>query len=233
MNTIGCLYLLLLAVCLFGLFPFVKKIILNYLRKKRYLQILKDLDLLFRHTNPFLISKQHRYKTKAPLEDLHYGEINFCALLDLMDIIKPQHQNLFYDLGSGSGKSAFAVKLRYPSLDVKGIELIPQLHEIAEQKLHEYLDKHGHNKDSFGLRFICDNLLNQNFSDGDIIFINATAYSRDTWTQILHKLIQLKRGAKIIITSKTLPAPTFIKRYQGMELMSWGFTSTYIYEKII
>lgn len=233
MSTADILYIFALFISLLMFFPIVKKIFLNWRRKKKYTQILKTLNALFADVNPFQISKEARQHIKVPTSDLHYGEIDTCALLDLMDIVKPSGQGLFYDLGSGSGKTALAVKLKHPTLVVKGIELVPALHAIAEQKLFEYLEKETLDAKRFGLSFICDNLLNQNFSDADIIFINATAYSANTWEQILYKLVQLKRGAKIIITSKTLPSPTFTKTYQGMELMSWGLTSTYIYEKII
>lgn len=233
MNTTDIFYILVLIISLLIFFPFIRKIYLSWWRKKKYNQILQTLNFLFADINVFEISKTAREKIKAPSDDLYYGEIDTCALLDLMDIIKPAREDRFYDLGSGSGRASLAVKLKHPTLLVKGIELVPDLHAIAQQKLLTYLDKQALDAKQFGLSFICDNLLNQNFSDADIIFINATAYSLGTWEQILYKLVQLKRGAKIIITSKTLPSPTFVKKYQGMELMSWGLTSTYIYEKMI
>ena len=104
---------------------------------------------------------------------------------------------------------------------VKGIEILPELHALAKEK-----------SQAFDLTLICDNLLNQSIVDANIVFINATGYDNPTWENILAKLLTLKPKTRIIITSKKLPEPTFISRYQGMEKMSWGLTSTYIYEKI-
>lgn len=228
------LLLCLIFLCLLlTFFPLLKKAYYNYQRKKEYTQILNEVVTLFETVNPFQISKDARKEIADPPPDLVYGEIGICTLLDLLTIIQPKPDALYYDLGSGAGKSALAVKLRYPSMRVKGIELLAALHAVSEQKLLQYLQQHKLPQESFGLNFICDNILNQDFTDADIIFINATAISHTTWEQILYKLIQLKPGAKIITTSKRLPAPTFVKKYQGMELMSWGLTSTYIYEKII
>ncbi len=225
--------LFLLLVSLLILIPLVKTFYLNYSRKRKYQQIVNELNVLFQDVNPFDISNEARKKIEEPPSDLHYGEIDLCALLDLIALIQPHPSAVFYDLGSGSGKSALAVKLRYPAFKVIGIELIESLHQVAQQKHQQYLTNHSVPSDQFEVSFINDNLLNQHFADADIIFINATAYSSATWEQILYKLVQLKRGAKVIITSKKLPFPAFNKHYQGMELMSWGLTSTYIYEKVL
>ncbi|MBI2791061.1 MAG: hypothetical protein HYX61_03800 [Gammaproteobacteria bacterium] len=231
--TLPTIYFILLLVCFIALIPFVKKILRNFHRKRKYTAILKEINLLFQEIDAFKVAKDARIKYEKSLTDLYYGEIDICALLDLLDIASPPQQCVFYDLGSGCGKSAFAVKLNYPHLKVHGIELIEELHDIANQKLHQYLDKNGLAHHDFGLEFIQANILNHNFTHADIIFINATAFSPGTWQQILYKLMQMKCGTKIIITSKTLPSPAFVIRYQAMELMSWGFTSTYIYEKVI
>jgi hypothetical protein len=223
--------ILVMGLCIV-LYPIVKKISYRILRKRRYAEIIKELDALFLSINAFQLSQAVR-QDKMLESDFIYGEIDTCALLDLLDIIDPHPECVFYDLGSGVGKSSLAVKLRHPKMLVKGIELIHPLHVIAELKLKEYLDKKDLTHLEFGLHFICDNILNQNISDGDIIFINATAYSQSTWNQILYKLIHLKPGAMVIVTSKLLPTPAFTKKYQGMELMSWGLTSTYIFEKVL
>ncbi len=224
--------LFLLLVGLLILIPLVKKIFLDYSRKRKYQKIINELNTLFHDTNPFEVAQEARKKIEKPSPDLHYGEIDICALLDLISHIQPHPKAVYYDLGSGSGKSTMAVKLRYPSFKVIGIELIESLHLLAMQKHQQYLAKHNIPLNHFDVCFINDNLLNQQFTDADIIFINATAYTSATWQEILYKLVQLKRGARVIITSKTLPFPAFNKHYQGMELMSWGLTSTYIYEKM-
>lgn len=217
----------------FILFPLLKKSYLKYQRKKQYRHIINEIDGLFSDINPYLLSQNSRPFVDVPASDLVYGEIDLVSLLDLLAIIRPTPNALFYDLGSGCGKPAIAVKLRYPTLKVKGIELLSALYDVSIMKLKEYHDKHALTQKEFDVTFICDNIVNQPFADADIIFINSTAFSPHIWEQILYKLVQLKVGAKIIITSKQLPAPTFKKHYEGMKLMSWGFTSTYIYEKIV
>ncbi len=189
----------------------------SFVRNRKYRQILTAVHTCFQDVDAFSISKNARSNSVS--EDLYYGEVNLCALLDLMALVKPKPQEVFYDLGAGCGKTMMAVKLKYPFLQVKGIELIEDLYTIAVQKL------------PLDFTLICGDYLNQNFLDADILFINATGFSCATWDKLVTTLMQLKSGTRIILTSKTLPCPPFVKKTQGLERMSWGYASTTIYEK--
>lgn len=203
----------------------------QYLRKRKYRKILTEIDALYADINPFHLVKSANLASHNP-DDFHYGEINLCAILDLLAIVRPQANDIFYDLGSGDGKVAFATKLGYPTLKVKGVELLPELFNVSNKILSDYLAQYSLRYEDFDVKFINDNFLSYPFiDDATIIFINATSYLGETWEQILLKLLTLKSKTKVIISSKVLPESHFIKHYQGMEHMSWGLTSTYIYEK--
>jgi hypothetical protein len=224
---------LVLLFFLVALGPFARQFLRAFYRKKKYTHILSVLQDLYQDINPYEISKNASLRAKDNSPDLLYGEIDPCALLDMLDIIKPAPKDIFYDLGSGAGKSALAVKMRYPELEVLGFEIIEELHQVSMNKRDQFLHQYGQKIDPSELEFIHANILDHHFCQADIIFINAVAYSAGTWRQILYKFLQAKSGVKIIVTSKTLPTPAFHKLYQGMELMSWGRNSTYIYEKVI
>ena len=54
--------------------------------------------------------------------------------IPLLEYIKPQPGDIFYDLGCGAGKPLLAASLAYPDLKVcKGIELLKGLSYIAEE----------------------------------------------------------------------------------------------------
>ena len=210
------------------LIPIFKLLWLNQRRKTKYHAILKKLHTLYADTNTYEVAKQANRENSVSTEFV-YGEIDPIALLDLLAKIHP-HQGVCYDLGSGDGKTLLAIKLCYPQLNVIGIEKIPQLHALAKNKYQAYLEQHKLNERDFSLTHHQQDILNFPFIYADILFINATAFEAN-WPQILIQLHQLKKGAKIILTTKTLPLDAFTKLYQGMEQMSWGLTSTYIYEK--
>lgn len=223
------LILILLLIGILMLIPIIKSWWQQYERKKAYRQILDTLHLLYQNTNPYEVIKNSKLN-QTPNTEHVYGEIETVALLDLMAKVCPKNNELCYDLGSGAGKTLLAIKIRYPKLQVKGLEQSQALINLAKEKYYQYLEQKGTLEVDFEISHISQNFVDYPFWDADILFINATAFQA-TWPQILGKLLLLKPGARVIITSKTLPDDTFTQVYQGMEQMSWGPTSTYIYQK--
>ncbi len=221
------IYFLLLLFALGMLAPLFIRLWRFYDRKRVYGKIIKALADLYRDTDTFNIAKEANKQAKT---EYLYGEIDTVTLLDLLAKINIKPQQTFYDLGSGAGKTLIAVKLRYPKLRVIGIELVSALHRLAQDKYAQYLKEQDKSLPSFDVVHLQSNYLEYNFNNADIIFVNATAIS-ESWHLLLEKFKQLKPKTFIIITSKTLPTNLFIKHYEGMEQMSWGLTSTYIYEK--
>lgn len=211
----------LLAVLLFASYKLLKPRFLVWQRKYRYYRFINKIDRLFQHHNAFLIAKE----ASEGLNDSSYiyGEVTVSTLLDLLAMLSPNVNDVFYDLGSGIGKTLLVVKWRYPEVNVKGIEKLAALHAVAEQIAQK--------QTSHPITPICADFLEWDFTDATIVFINATAFSVPLWNALLEKLWMLKPQTKIIVTSKTLPENGFIERYAGMEQMSWGLCSTYIYEK--
>lgn len=224
------LFLLLIGLLFILFAPWLKKRFHEWQRHRKYSAIIQQIHALYQDTDPYLLSLQTR-KQDSSLPNGAYGEISLCALLDLLKEIDFSPNDIFYDLGSGIGKTLLAVKLCYPTLNVQGIEIIPSLHHAALEKYQEFLTEKKSKAEDFAIKHHLDNFLEYNFSDANIIFINATGYTTVEIEALLPKLLNLAPSTKIIVTSKTLPAPAFEKTYQGMEKMSWGLTSTYIYEK--
>lgn len=218
----------LLFICLLGLLAFLP--LKKTIQRKKQRRVLQTVQQLFADTDPFSLAKQAR-EHLAGRDDLIYGEMLLNTWLELLTQLSLQPNQVFYDLGSGCGKIAIATKLRYPTLTVKGIEILSDLHHLAKQKWQQHC-RLNHLTSNSQIQFIAGDFLECAFQDADIIFLNATAFSDTTWQQILVKLKSLKSGTQIVITTKLLPEAYFAKKYQGMELMSWGYASTYIYEKI-
>ncbi|HRE32268.1 MAG TPA: hypothetical protein PLD88_09875 [Candidatus Berkiella sp.] len=213
--------ILLTTLFLLGCYKLLRPFILEQLRRYHYRKILQRIAILYQSHNPYLIAQAA--KTEHSDENLTYGEIELCAFLDLLAQINPTQQDILYDLGSGAGKAVIAAKLRYPALTVKGIERLEPLCRLAQVVTPPDITK---------TYYINNDFLEIDFSEATILFINATGFSQTLWEPLVSKLLQLKAGTKIILTSKTLPDTSFTQRYAGMEKMNWGLCSTYIYEKI-
>ncbi|GEM_PF-478253 len=167
-----------------------------------------------------------------------YGEIQWLSFFNILDKIKPQAHEQFYDLGCGGGKAVFAAALFFDVSQSVGIELLPGLCTLANQQLikahhsihsNPLIDAPLYLQKLSRIQFINDNFLHYDFSDGDIIFINATALSEPIWDKLCTKLLQLKPGARVITTTKKISHDVFELVYQGRALMSWGMNSVHIY----
>lgn len=200
----------------------------EFWRVRRYREIIQDIALAYqRAPDPYYIAKKNRERFP---NNTTYGAIEIPSLLDLIsdcDLSK----GVFYDLGSGDGKTLLAVKLAYPQLEVRGIEMIPDLVEVSRAQYRRYLELHQLSVADFKIEHIEGDFLTIDCADAAIIFINATGFETCFWEAVEAKLRQIKPLTKVIVTSKTLPCPPFRLMARHMEKMSWGFVATAIYEK--
>lgn len=206
----------------------------NGKRLKQSEQLLREI---FDNIDSYRISTRERKRLQITDDAFIYGEIDFLSFFSILDKVKPQFGEVFYDLGSGVGKAVFATALYTQVSKICGIEYLPALCSMAEaQKAILASNIQKQNLSSYHLKdvqFINDNFIHCDISDGDIIFVNATCLSYSTWETVLAKLQQVKRGTRVIVTTKKIQDEKFKVIFQGMVLMSWGMNSVNIYEKII
>src|SRR3712207_3305991 len=66
-----------------------------------------------------------------------YGESKFDSFYKILEKAKPNHGEVFYDLGSGLGKKVLMASLGFPFKSAIGIEAVPTLHHAAQKILEE------------------------------------------------------------------------------------------------
>lgn len=195
-------------------------------------KIEKSLKLLYKNTPSSFISYCDRKRLKIEEDAFTYGEIEFLSFFLILDIVKPKSHEVFYDLGSGSGKAVFATACYGEISKCYGIELLPKLYQLAKNKIIKAKAHHFLRDKSSRISFLNKNFLDMDFTDADIVFINATCLSHPSWEKIQEKLLKLKSGSRIIVTTKKILNNHFAVIYQGMTLMSWGVNSINIYQKV-
>ncbi len=188
------------------------------------------LRSLYQKTQGGVISQSDRAKLGFKEDAFVYGEIDFLSFILILDKVKPRPNEIFYDLGSGVGKAVLTAALCFDFNKTYGIELLPGLHQAANEILNRLSTYNSVQLSS--ISFINGNFLNYDFTDGDVIFINATCLDYYAWQAIVEKLIRLKPGSRVIVTTKKILNPEFKMLYEGRELMSWGMNSVHIYVKI-
>lgn len=179
-------------------------------------------------------SERRRYQLHQTRQFI-YGEITFASLAQLLYFLKLDEHDVFYDLGCGSGQTVYSAALLHPFKKVCGIELLPGLCQIANERKNHFKQIAAEIPEltavAHHIEFVEDDILNYDFSDATVVFINATCFEGLLWQNLVNKLINLAAHTKIIISSRVLPETYFDLLYSGKKTMSWGMCNVRIYQK--
>jgi predicted RNA methylase len=159
---------------------------------------------------------------------LLYGE----TLVKSVDVLLEKYirpdDKVFYDLGSGKGNVVIQAALSGKFKKTIGIELVQERHAMSVEAL-----KRGQPfiPPETEVRFINGDFLSTDFSDGDIIYITATAFSKKLIKNLQMRLNNLKPGTRLIITDKQLDQKQFSLIDKVNLPMDYAESDFYIYEK--
>lgn len=235
-------FFLLLAIFVSGIFA-VRKLSRIVFRKYRVslfatrVQRMNELlsSLYGNEENPYYVSLHFREEHHIDGEQFTYGEILPSSFAQLLNLTSPVAGEIFYDLGCGSGKAVFCAPLCFPFLKAKGVELLPPLFEYCSKLKNQFMqlvtESKYFKKNVPSVEFFQGDLLNVDFSDGNIFFLNATCFRDDDWNNLIKKLSALPVGVRVIIVTRHLENEAFELIETGTYSMSWGFSSVFIYRK--
>lgn len=202
-----------------------------------YDRCFKLFSKLYEGINATALSLQER-KEKNLYEDYTYtyGEVTFYSFVNLLEIVQPKPGEVFYDLGSGAGKAVFIAGLVFDLGKACGIEKLTGLYNLSSQLVEKLktipeTQQYFPNK-QFNIEFIHGDILSQDISDANIVFISATCFRGEFWDRVVGKLAKLKTGTRVILGSVALNIGGYKLIHTNLHLMSWGMSTVFIYEKI-
>ncbi len=199
------------------------------------------LNKIYDHVNAELVSKNDRVKLNMDEDNFIYGEIVPASFVRILERASPQPGEVFYDLGSGSGKALLTAALHYDFSEVIGIELLPGLCQLANNLVFQANEALASSHQAYAdiylrrlssIKIVADNFHHQDISSADIVFINATCFSYGTWEKMIDSLESIKNGSRVIVTSKKIKRDQFLLLDEGLDLMGWGMNSVNIYKKV-
>lgn len=192
--------------------------------------ILALLENFYFKNDAFNIAKDAREQQQLDPFTFVYGEVLTSSMAQLIEAAEPQPGDVFYDLGSGSGKAVMTAGLYFPQMQAKGIEYIEEMHRFSKQMALTFSQLNHRSIDNITL--LHGDLFEHDLSDASIVFINATGYFDDALDQLIDTLVLLPTGARIIISSKQLPERYFeeLKSYPSVP-MTWGHSQVTIYRR--
>ncbi len=182
---------------------------------------------VFYKVNGFQLSKKAR--ASCDVTDYIYGEIEFIPFVALLALTKPISIDIFYDLGSGTGKAVIACAMVFPIQKALGIELLEPLHQSACIQKEKLIQIKEYSYLTSKIEFDLGNFLDLDLTEATIIFINSTTLFQPTWGALCARLDTLPHLKTVITTSKPLISNRFkVERSTTVE-MSWGIVDAYIH----
>ena len=192
------------------------------------------MSKLFDGVNGYSISHADRAGGREGEQAFTYGEMLLEPFARILEALKPQPGETFFDLGSGTGKVLVMADQLFPFASVTGIEFLPTLHATATDilKLYEHefrtslpaprgpvISKHG-------------DMLKQDFSSADIIFVHATCMPASLIDALGEKVKACKPSTRIVLISRGFfGSPHFNCTGQFEYTNAWNTQSIcYIYQ---
>lgn len=194
------------------------------------------------------------------MSSLVYGEIDFFAFAMILHKVKPQAGEVFYDLGHGLGKAVIAAALLSGHLlsRCSGLELLPELHGVAEDVAQLYAQLSPEErvaagwaeqqKDQQPTGLTAGEVENVRTGGGpvvdmregdlttqldwvsaDIVFANSTCFSPDLMSQMARLAEGMRPGARFVTLTKPLPSGAFTMVERKDLEMSWGAATCFLH----
>lgn len=164
-----------------------------------------------------------------------YGEVVPDSFYEIIKDLQPQPGQVFYDLGSGTGKAVFLAHLLFEFSRSIGIELVESLYQSSadllkrfEQEIKPGIADKLENKT---MEFIHGDILEADLRDADIIFMNSTCFQDDLMIALEQKLEVVRPHAHIISLSKPLKTPSFHQYKHQLYEFSWGQATAFFHRK--
>ncbi|CAD8090348.1 unnamed protein product [Paramecium sonneborni] len=189
------------------------------------------------------LSREERLANHLTSNSLSYGEIEFTSLSMVFQQVQPNKGGVFYDLGSGIGKSVIAASLMHQFDICKGIEYLHSLHEQAcklKQEVEKQKSLIEQEMEQIGvydyqqpkIEFIQGDFRELDWSDGTFLFASTTCFDPDLMKQLSKKAADLKEGSYFITVTKTLEPQIGWDLIKSIKVqLSWGLATIHIQQK--
>lgn len=193
------------------------------------------INQLYDKIDGYEISSIARKKLLISDRALTYGEVSPSTFGKILAQVNPQSGEIFYDLGSGTGKAVFLAHFYYDFSKSIGIELLEDLYLSANSILNKYNQdirpKLNQFKPKQIISFINGDIFKKDFSDADVVFFHSTCFNDEIIAKLEDKLSMLKKGVRIITVTKSLHLPIFRLLKSEMYDMGWGKATVNFYIK--
>ena len=158
-----------------------------------------------------------------------YGEPCGYEVDKLIQELQIDANDVFYDLGSGTGNVCATVLFGSGCNKAVGIELSDTRHQAAVKIKEQIQLDHPNKMENKSLVLINDNFLNHDYSDATIIFTDSVLFTDKTMNEIENRAIKAP-NIRYLVSMKGVYTPVHFKHLKEMNIRaSWGNSRMNIY----
>ena len=194
-------------------------------------------DQLYSDIDGYKVSALGRARSDSKNKTLTYGEVAPDSFFQILSSVSPQAGEVFYDLGSGTGKAVMLAGLSFPFQKVVGVEILSELSQVAQSVLIRYRSEFQKTLPQEYMKqtidFITKDFFDVDISDADVVFAHCTCFSTELMVSLSKKLSELKVGARVITVTQQLNSPLFKLQSSRLYHMAWGNATVWVYERIV
>ncbi len=165
--------------------------------------ICKQLEKVYEGVSGFNIASEEKDHILSKGGAPTYGEIVYESMRAVITRLNLQPEDVFYDLGSGTGKFVAYMHMATKIKKSAGIELSKSRYQLSADALKQ-LQEQGLLDETRKIEFICGDMTEEDISDATAIFMCATCFSEELLQRLVHVFVKLKPGLRIV-TLKQLP----------------------------
>lgn len=179
----------------------------------------------YRFPNQFWIALTEGLKVERPetLYRLTYGETSWFGIRSALKAVNAGADDVFYDLGCGTGRNVFFARIEY-GMQAVGIDLLPTFVNHANAVVQELgLDR---------VSFREQDAFKTDLRPATIVYVTANCFDQECLDKLYQTLASLPLGARVISTARPLATP--ILRVTGSQRMffSWGLDRVFYHERV-
>lgn len=209
-------------ICYYSFLCIAEYFILS--KKGKIKEIDNKITQIYKDNNQFWVSLKEGYSIKTEkVSNLTYGETSYLAIKYSLDFVRLNSDDIFYDLGCGTGKTVFFANTVYNAKTI-GVDLIKSFIDNANDIVKDFNLRN--------INFLTKSIFDLDLSRGTVFYVTPTCFDRDNLVKLLNKIKTLPKGSRLIVLSIDLTLPELKKIGQKKLFYSWGLADTFYYQVV-
>jgi SAM-dependent methyltransferase len=179
----------------------------------------------YRFPNQFWIALTEGLKVERPetLYRLTYGETSWFGIRSALKAVNATAEDVFYDLGCGTGRNVFFARIAY-GMQAVGIDLLPTFVNHAKAVVQEL--------NLNNIAFYEQDAFQTDVSTATIVYVTANCFDQECLDKLYQTLAALPVGARVISTARPLATPVLRLTGSQRQFFSWGLDQVFYHERI-